>query len=172
MQFQVPQFIETEDKIVGPLSLKQFLYVATAGGLSLFLYFIIASIGIWIACSLFLVGIALALGFVKYEGQSLPQLILNALFFIWQPKMYVWQPESPHIEKTASTMQDFFGGGLDLEKIVAGNALKKVWQTVETGQKKAPAETDQFVLPATHMKYQAFRRPTGDRAVVRKVDYR
>jgi len=26
MQFQVPQFIEIEDKIFGPLTLKQFLY--------------------------------------------------------------------------------------------------------------------------------------------------
>ena len=30
MRFQVPQFIEVEDKIFGPLTLKQFLY--TAGG--------------------------------------------------------------------------------------------------------------------------------------------
>jgi hypothetical protein len=171
MQFQVPQFIETEDKIVGPLSLKQFIYIAIAGGISLFLYFVIASKVIWIACSIFFVAAAGALGFVKYQGQSLPQLILNAFLFIWQPKMYVWQPESPHIEKTPSTMKDFFGGGLDLEKIVAGNALKKVWQTVETGQKKAP-DTEQPVLPASHMNYQAFRKQTGDRAVVRKIDYR
>ncbi|TSC61742.1 MAG: SsrA-binding protein, partial [Parcubacteria group bacterium Athens0416_74] len=31
MQFQVPQFIEVEDKIVGPLTFKQFVFIA--GGL-------------------------------------------------------------------------------------------------------------------------------------------
>ena len=34
MQFQVPQFIETEDKVVGPLTLRQFMYIAGAGAAS------------------------------------------------------------------------------------------------------------------------------------------
>ena len=172
MQFQVPQFIETEDKIVGPLSLKQFLYVATAGGISIFLYFAIPIISIWLICSLFAIGIALALGFVKYEGQGLPQLIGNAFLFLWEPKMYVWQPESPKSEKTSSAMESFLGEGLDLEKIISGHALKKVWQTVETGQKKQSPDESGLVLPASHMKYQSFRKAAGDRVVARKVDYR
>lgn len=169
MQFQVPQFIETEDKIVGPLTLKQFLYVAAAGGASLFLYFTIPTISIWIVCTLFLVGIAVALGFVKYEGQSLPQLLTNAFRFTWSPKMYAWQPDNPHVPKTESTMKDFFGGGLDLEKIISGKALKKKWQSVETG--KVAAEGP--VLPASHMqRYQSFRKQTGERMVAKKIDYR
>src|SRR3990172_12458701 len=32
MQFQVPQFIEIEDKIFGPLTFKQFIYVAGGAG--------------------------------------------------------------------------------------------------------------------------------------------
>ena len=52
MQFQVPQFIETEDKIVGPLTLKQFGYIggaATVVGLlflvlNFFLWLLIAGI--------------------------------------------------------------------------------------------------------------------------------
>ncbi len=34
MEYQVPQFIEVEDKIIGPLTLKQFIYVAGASGLA------------------------------------------------------------------------------------------------------------------------------------------
>ena len=34
MQFQVPQFIEVEDKIFGPLTFKQFVYVAGGAGLA------------------------------------------------------------------------------------------------------------------------------------------
>ena len=41
MQFQVPQFIETEDKIVGPLTLRQFLYIGAAGLLSFLLFFVL-----------------------------------------------------------------------------------------------------------------------------------
>ena len=38
MQFQVPQFIEVEDKIFGPLTLKQFFYVLGGGATIFILY--------------------------------------------------------------------------------------------------------------------------------------
>jgi hypothetical protein len=38
MRFQVPQFTDVEDKIVGPLTLKQFVYLAGAGGGCIILY--------------------------------------------------------------------------------------------------------------------------------------
>ena len=34
MMFSVPQFIDVEDKIIGPLTLKQFIYLAGGAGLS------------------------------------------------------------------------------------------------------------------------------------------
>jgi len=38
MQFQVPQFIEVEDKIFGPLTFKQFVYMAGGAGLAYLLW--------------------------------------------------------------------------------------------------------------------------------------
>ena len=38
MRFQVPQFIEVEDKIFGPFTLKQFIYMAGGCGLSFVTY--------------------------------------------------------------------------------------------------------------------------------------
>jgi hypothetical protein len=38
MRFQVPQFIEVEDKIFGPLTVKQFIYLAGGAGLVFILY--------------------------------------------------------------------------------------------------------------------------------------
>jgi len=40
MQYQVPQFIEVEDRIIGPLTLKQFLYLAFAGAILFVLWFL------------------------------------------------------------------------------------------------------------------------------------
>jgi len=39
MQFNVPQFIETEDKLIGPFTLKQFLYLAAGGALLVFAWY-------------------------------------------------------------------------------------------------------------------------------------
>ena len=79
MQFQVPQFIETEDKIIGPFSIKQFIYVGAAIGISFMLYFTVQA-WLWIALSLIVVGLALALNTVLAValGGAIP-LVLKRL---------------------------------------------------------------------------------------------
>src|SRR5665213_1936700 len=94
MQFQVPQFIETEDKIVGPLSLRQFAYIGGAFLLSALLYF---SLQLWLCIigSIILFSIAFALAFVKIEGRTFASVLLSAFNFYWKPQTYVWQAEHP-----------------------------------------------------------------------------
>ena len=70
MQFQVPQFIEAEDRIIGPLSLRQFGYLCLAGVFSAILYFTV-NIVAWVLFSIVLVSIALVVGFVKIQGQDM-----------------------------------------------------------------------------------------------------
>ena len=71
-QFQIPQFIEMEDKLFGPLTFKQFMYLVGGGGICFILYvwlplpFIIKIIPIAGVAAL-----ALALAFVKYNGRPL-----------------------------------------------------------------------------------------------------
>lgn len=92
MRFQVPQFIETESKIVGPFTLKQFLYLATGGILIFILQFVLSF------ALLFVVGIpiallAVALAFYKIDGVPLPQYILMALSFLTGTKKYVFSKD-------------------------------------------------------------------------------
>lgn len=94
MQFQVPQFIDVENKIVGPLSLRQFLYVAAAGGLSFLLFFLdIFKLWSWVMLSAILVGIGAALAFGKYNGQPFPKIALRAFSFFVRPRLYLWRRE-------------------------------------------------------------------------------
>ena len=69
MRFQVPQFIEIEDKIFGPLTLKQFIYLAGGGGISFVIYSIIPYI---IVALFFIVPVmifSVALAFYKINGK-------------------------------------------------------------------------------------------------------
>ena len=93
MQFQVPQFIESEDKIIGPLSLKQFMYIAIAGFMMFLLFFILETI-VWGILSFFVLAAAAALAFIKYNGQSLPALIASAFKYIWHPKFFLWSAKA------------------------------------------------------------------------------
>lgn len=70
MKFQVPQFIETETKLIGPLTLRQFLFVA--GGVSMTAVAWILLSGIFFgAVALVVLSFFGALAFMKVDGQPL-----------------------------------------------------------------------------------------------------
>lgn len=77
MKFQVPQFIDTETKIIGPFTLRQFLFVA--GGVSMTAVAWILLSGIFFGIVAFLIlGFFGALAFGKVDGQPM----LNYLAFM------------------------------------------------------------------------------------------
>jgi len=171
MQFQVPQFIETEDKIVGPLSLRQFLYVGAGAGLAGMLYFVLQT-WIWAIFAFILIGGAIAIAFVKIQGRPLTRVILSAFNFYWSPQTYVWQPEHTQLSKSAAPQEKSVAGvrgGLSLEKIAAGMALHKSWESLQTGEKMSDK---QFAEQKMSGRYQIFQKMAGDRQAARRVDYR
>ncbi len=91
MEFTVPQFIEQETKIVGPLSFKQFAYLLAAAGISGFLYFVIPNRALSIFLSLIVFGLGFALALVKIQGTPLPAVFKNFLIFLGRPKVYFWK---------------------------------------------------------------------------------
>lgn len=90
MNFQVPQYIEYEAKIVGPLTLKQFIYIGSAGAICFILYFA-APLWIFILGALILGAFSVALAFVKIGGRGLPTYFKNFLAFLFKPKIYLWK---------------------------------------------------------------------------------
>lgn len=96
MRFQVPQFIETETKIIGPFTLKQFLFLA-AGGVILFVVQNFASPIITLIVGIPVLGIAAALAFYRIDGVPLPQYILLALSFLTGTKRYQFRKDDKPI---------------------------------------------------------------------------
>ncbi len=96
-QYIVPQFIDVEDKILGPLAVRQFIIIL--GGISLivgsyqlvyklanqFSIFLFTAVGI-------LVGMV-AFAFVKVNGRPFHQFLLNVLQSLKNPRMRLWNNE-------------------------------------------------------------------------------
>lgn len=95
-QYQVPQFIDIEAKIVGPFTLKQFGYLASpivfGFILSLFVSDIIAIIA---TIPLLVLGVALA--FLKVAGVPFPKYLLNMVQFSFKGRLYVFKKSEPEI---------------------------------------------------------------------------
>jgi len=97
-KFQVPQFIEQEDKIVGPFTLKQFFYIAVAGGILFFLFFYVR-LGVWLVFLGIFGSIAISLAFIKINGHSLSKYLYLGFRFYWNPQLYLWKKEIPSMQK-------------------------------------------------------------------------
>lgn len=91
MRFQVPQFIEIEDRIFGPFTLKQFIYLAGGGGLCFMFWSFIPS---FILALVFIVPVAalsLALAFYKVNNKPFISLIEAAARYLTGSKLYIWK---------------------------------------------------------------------------------
>ena len=91
MQFQVPQFIEIEDKIFGPLTLKQFLYLAGGGGAAIALYIYIPYKIIAIILIIPMVAFALALTFYKINNKPFIDIVQSYFYYTIGSKLYLWK---------------------------------------------------------------------------------
>ncbi len=104
MQYQVPQFIDVEDRIFGPLTLRQFLYLAGAGAGSFFLFFLMTT-KVWIGVTALFFVIAASLAFIKINGRTLPVMAGYVFRYFWLPKFYVWKYTAPN-QAGAMTIRD------------------------------------------------------------------
>jgi hypothetical protein len=94
MQFAVPQFTDVEDKLIGPLTLKQFLVILGAGGLC-FLFWslpIPKVMAVLIDLPIALIGITVA--FANYNGRPMLTYIVPFIIFAVSPKAMVFNRES------------------------------------------------------------------------------
>ncbi|MFA6340882.1 MAG: PrgI family protein [Candidatus Paceibacterota bacterium] len=91
MQFQVPQFIEVEDKIFGPLTLKQFVYLAGGLGASIVLYIYLPFKIIAIVIAIPIIAFALALTFYKINGKPFIDTVESAFYYYFGDKLYIWK---------------------------------------------------------------------------------
>jgi len=88
-QFVVPQFIEVEDKIFGPVTVRQFL-ILLAASLIIFVTYKYADFALFISTLALVGGFALILAFVKINGQTFHYFLLNLLQSLRRPHLRIW----------------------------------------------------------------------------------
>ena len=93
MEYQVPQFIEVENKLVGPLTLKQFIYIAGAIGLCA-IFFVYLPIVLAFLLSALIVIFAAALSFYKINGKPFINVIEAGFNYYVKGKLFLWKHQS------------------------------------------------------------------------------
>lgn len=130
MRYQVPQFVDIEDKIIGPLTLKQFLiYFITA--LGLIPVYLFTDLSLFITLVLPVGAVAAAFAHLKPGGKSLFTFVVNAAGFATKGRMWLWGRDKTlkllpvrgiELEITSTAMEE-----------MVGPSLQHKAQAIETG---------------------------------------
>ena len=93
-QYQVPQFITVEDKVIGNyLTLKQFAFVGAGVLMILGLRMILAPF-LFFPLAILIGILAGGLAFFRYNEQPLPTVVKNGIVFFFHPRVYIWKKDS------------------------------------------------------------------------------
>src|SRR3989338_2125747 len=164
MQFQVPQFIEVEDKIFGPLTFKQFIYIGGGLGASYILFRILP---IYLAGPLIAVvgGLAAGLAFFQLNGRPFILGLESGFFFLVRNKLYLWNNTSKksaappivgkvtergseiYVPKLSESRLHELSWSLDIkERVAAGVADDEERHVTHTQHAIAPVHTPQQII--------------------------
>lgn len=90
MYFQVPQFIDIEDKIFGPLTFKQFIYVLGAAAVVFVCFKLLPGVLAFII-SAPIATFALLLAFYKVNSRPFINVVESWLSYKTGTKLYTWK---------------------------------------------------------------------------------
>ncbi|OGI59968.1 hypothetical protein A2814_01535 [Candidatus Nomurabacteria bacterium RIFCSPHIGHO2_01_FULL_38_19] len=90
MQFKVPQFLEVEDKIFGPFTFKEFVYLAGGAGMCFVVYKLLGLI--WgLIPILAIAGFAAMLTFYRPNSKPFINMLEAGFKYLLQSKLYIWK---------------------------------------------------------------------------------
>lgn len=142
MKYQVPQFLEVEDKIFGPFTLKQFLYAGAGIALG-FLAWTTFPRFLAILIGVPFVAVFFGLAFWKVNERPLAEAIENFFKYLLSPKLYLWKKEEKSPQKQAAEV--IHHAQLDLPKLSNSKLKDLSWgldihETLETLDNISPKQ--------------------------------
>jgi hypothetical protein len=90
MQFNIPQFIDKEDKIVGPFTAKQLGWMFGGGAILLVLWNLL-DLSAFILSAIVVAGIVGAFAFYRPYNQTFLSFLISLFNFGVRPKDYLWK---------------------------------------------------------------------------------
>ncbi len=104
-KFVVPQFIDNEDKILGPITVRQFL-ICLFAVLPIFILYKVLPFLYFVPSGLLVGGFAAVFAFMKVNGQPFHVFALNALQTFMRPPLRVWNRQLDEVQIRAYLQQE------------------------------------------------------------------
>jgi len=138
MLFNVPQYIGVEDKVAGPFTAKQLLWMFGMGAVLLILWGVLERAAFFIT-AIPVMGLFCALAFYKPHGQPLIKFVVWGIYFLFQPKVYVWKREmvkKSAKEKSPIKKEDKVEEKVEKKKDILAKNIEAFAQTLDSEGKE------------------------------------
>ena len=133
--FTVPQFIDTEDKIIGAMTVRQFI-ISLVGIIVVVISYKIFTFLLFVIIAIFCFLVFGSLAFVKINGRPFHYFILNVVQTMKKPQLRIWNHKNPLKDAVISEEND----GREVQESssappkvrLAGSRLKELSLIVDT----------------------------------------
>lgn len=125
MQYQVPQFIDVEDKIFGPFTFKQFIYMIGGIALSYLIYRLIPSIIFSAIPIIIVLAFSGALAFYRINNRPFINILESAFKYMIGARLYLWKKEDkkpPAAAKIKPAKTNMLAGAVLSSRSAGGTA--------------------------------------------------
>lgn len=102
MRFVVPQFIDIESKVIGPITPRQFIIMIITAGL-IFVCYKLADFSLFLLETIFLVILGGTIAFLRINGRPIHYFLLNFIQTLKKSNIRVWKKE--HIKMVEKEMK-------------------------------------------------------------------
>ncbi|MFH1030683.1 MAG: hypothetical protein V1770_05500 [bacterium] len=135
-QFVIPQFIDVETKIIGPITVRQFIIMLVTG-LFIFITYKLSDFGLFVVAGLFEFTIGGIIAFLKINGRPVHYFLVNFMETIRRPKLKIWHKNY----LTASDIRDFMDKPKEEEivplvikkEVISKSRLSELSLIIDTG---------------------------------------
>jgi len=131
-RFIVPQFIDAEDKILGPITVRQFILVII-GGLFIFAAYKLADFTLFLLEAFIILVLTLAFAFVKVNGAPFHLFFANFLNTLVKAKVRIWKKENVMIQEFKSKNEDLPVDYVREKKMIPSRKLSELSLVIDTG---------------------------------------
>lgn len=133
-KFIVPQFIDSEDKIFGPITVRQFLMMI-GGVFLIFLSYKLSDFALFLLQTVVTIIIVFLFGFYKVNGAPFHVYALNLIETLKQPAVRIWRKEYIKIEtfsdkKEKKSKKEYV---VPKKELVTGKKLSELSLIIDTG---------------------------------------
>lgn len=91
-QITVPQFIDSEDKILGPITVRQFV-IMLAAAIILFIVYKLSDFSFFVLSAVLIGGCAVILAFLRVNGQPFHFFLLHIIQTVKNPSLRIWKKD-------------------------------------------------------------------------------